>query len=95
MRSPRKVCSSGSSQTAHSLPMKVRSRRVLDLSMSSTPAMPLPDRGGAAESSVELLRRLWRVILSALEEGLEPRECGRKPASKDMSGSERGNKISE
>jgi hypothetical protein len=27
MRSPRRVCSRGSSQTAHSLPTKVRSRR--------------------------------------------------------------------
>lgn len=32
MRSPLKVCSSGSSHTAHSLPTKVRSRRVRLLS---------------------------------------------------------------
>lgn len=38
MRSPRRVCSSGSSQTAHSLPTKVRSRleRVLSTELAMT-----------------------------------------------------------
>ena len=39
MRSPRRVCSSGSSHTAHSLPTKVRSRRVRLRSVSSMPVM--------------------------------------------------------
>jgi hypothetical protein len=109
MRSPRSVCSSGSSHTAHSLhitpvskkspsdcqakgpylPMKVRSRRVRDRSMSSTPAMPLADRGGTCESSVALLRSGCDVkpfpVLKLL---LAPREPGRIPARKDMSGPE-------
>jgi hypothetical protein len=45
MRSPRSVCSKGSSHTAHSVPTNVRSLRDPVLSMSSTPAIPLPDRG--------------------------------------------------
>jgi hypothetical protein len=76
--------------------MKVLSRRVRDRSMSSTPAMPLAERGGAAESRVELLRS-WCCVkgLVGLELKLEPRDCGRRPAKKDMSGSERGrNKVS-
>jgi hypothetical protein len=44
MRSPRKVCSSGSSHTAHSLPTNVLSRRVRLLSVSNIPAMPPPAR---------------------------------------------------
>jgi hypothetical protein len=40
MRSPRRVCSNGSSQTAHSLPTNVLSRRVRLLSVSSIPAIP-------------------------------------------------------
>ena len=44
MRSPRRVCSKGSSHTAHSLPMKVRSLLVRVRSMSSIPAVGLPER---------------------------------------------------
>lgn len=44
MRSPRRVCSNGSSHTAHSLPTKVRSRLVRLLSVSSIPAIPPPAR---------------------------------------------------
>ena len=44
MRSPRRVCSKGSSHTAHSLPMKVLSRRVRERSSSSMPAIGRPDR---------------------------------------------------
>jgi hypothetical protein len=55
--------------------------------------MPLDERGGA-DSSVELLRRLCLVKGFAVpDERLEPREWGRKPARRDMSGSERRNKT--
>lgn len=57
--------------------------------------MPLAERGGTAESSVELLLSdCWVKGLAVLEEKLEPREWGRKPVRKDMSGSELGNKDS-
>ena len=62
MRSPRSVCSKGSSHTAHSLPMNVRSLRVLALSMSSMPAMPLEERGGAVEPKVEVLLIEWELV---------------------------------
>jgi hypothetical protein len=51
--------------------------------------MPLEERGGAAddESRVELLLSVWLVKgLVVPEERLEPRERGRKPARRDMSG---------
>jgi len=44
MRSPRSVCSRGSSQTAHSLPTNVLSRLVRLLSVSNIPAIPPPAR---------------------------------------------------
>jgi hypothetical protein len=44
MRSPNNVCSKGSSQTAHSLPTNVLSRRVLLLSVSNMPDIPPPAR---------------------------------------------------
>jgi hypothetical protein len=44
MRSPRRVCSNGSSHTAHSLPTNVLSRRVRLLSVSNMPAIPPPAR---------------------------------------------------
>lgn len=46
MRSPRRMCSSGSSHTAHSVPTKVRSRRVRLRSISNTPAIFLEERAG-------------------------------------------------
>jgi hypothetical protein len=59
--------------------------------------MPLDERGGAAdESSVELLLSVWLVKGFAVpDEKLEPRERGRKPARRDMSGSELGDRDSD
>lgn len=45
IRSPRSVCSRGSSQTEHSEPTNVLSLRLEDLSRSKTLAMPLLERG--------------------------------------------------
>lgn len=56
--------------------------------------MPLAERGGAAESKVELLFSVcWVKGLEVLEGRLAPRERGRWPVKKDMSGSERRNKV--
>ncbi len=64
MRSPNKVCSKGSSQTAHSLPTNVLSRRVLLLSVSNIPDMPPPAR---FLSSFDLLLDLEWIELAEVE----------------------------
>jgi hypothetical protein len=96
MRSPRSVCSRASSQTAQSLPMKVRSRRVRVRSMSSTLAMPLERWGGGCASCGVFVR--WRRGVKGLavvaEEWLELREAGRNPPRKVMSGLRAGAGLS-
>lgn len=79
MRSPRRVCSKGSSQTAHSLPINVLSRRVRDLSRSSTPAIPLLERGAEGECADLLLDECEAEGFAVSVENWEERERGRKP----------------
>lgn len=77
MRSPRRMCSRGSSQTAHSLPTKVRSRLVLDFSRSSTLAMPPLGRGYACEVTEAVLEaEAGRAVLLV---NCEERDLGRYP----------------
>ena len=68
--------------------MKVRSRLVRDLSISSTPAIPLALCTGAWLSILALFRCAWneKGFAVAVDEVLELREPGRNPPRKVMSG---------